>query len=752
MIKSNKLLGDLVAFRTYAKYLKHLERRESFEETINRNMQMHLDKFPKLSTDIVRAYRQVHELKVMPSMRSLQFAGDAILKNNVRLYNCSAAPINTPKVFSELLFVLLSGAGAGFSVQQHHISQLPKISFPMEDFTHHVHDSIEGWAQALDLLMEAYFYKRLRPVFNFSNIRPKNSYLVTTGAKAPGAEPLKYMLTKVEDMLKVAIGRKLKSIEIHDIVCVISDCVLSGGIRRSSLISLFDKNDEDMLKSKSGEWWINHPYRARANNSAILPRSTTTKEEFEHIFKTCKDSNSGEPGFSWSNDKDGLFNPCQPGFAKITLASGKDITFDELKIGDVLLNCENKETTVLKKWSNGIKPVYCYILDNDSVFVGTEQHKVLVNNKTGGWDKMPIQEAFKNSKTILTKESGFDYIIHRVYLGDYEVYDITVSDDTHTYLTNGVYASNCHEISLQPYQFCNLSTINQTNIKSEKDFLNRVYSATLLGTLQASYTDFPYLRPEWKNITEKEALLGVSFTGIADSSSIVTPELLKKGAKLALEVNEKYAKKIGINIASRVTTLKPEGSSSCVLASSSGIHARHSKYYLRRFRINKNDSLDHYLKNVIPDLVEDDIFSNTGSVITIPQRSPDNSIIRDQETAIDLLNRAYTYNQNWVHEGHRDGLNKNNVSCTVSVKETEWEQVCTSMWENRDKYSGISLLPFDGGSYKQAPFEECTEEVYNKYDKLINEIDLTQIKENSDNTQRTQTVSCSGGVCELVDI
>jgi len=619
MNESNKLLSDLVAFRTYARYIPHLQRRETLEETINRNMMMQLEKFPQLSRDIVKAFDNVHALRVMPSMRGLQFAGEAVLKNNARQYNCSYLPINDVRGFGESLFLLLSGVGVGFSVQQNHVSQLPKIQEPREEGFFQVHDSIIGWAQSLDMLMEAYMFGRIKPVFDFSKVRPKGSYLVTTGAKAPGPEPLKFMLSLVEAKLKSAVGRKLKPIEVHDIICIISDCVLSGGIRRAALISLFDRNDDEMLKSKSGEWWVKHPYRARANNSAVLPRDKVTKEEFDYIFGILKASGSGEPGFSWTDNTDWGYNPC-------------------------------------------------------------------------------------------------------------------------------------HEIALNPNQFCNLTTINQTGIKNKQDFLKRVHSATLLGTLQAAYTDFPYLRPIWKETTEREALLGISFTGIADANGIVQPDWLQEGAKLALELNEKYAKKLGINPAARITTVKPEGTSSCVLGSSSGIHARHSAYYLRRFRINKGDSLDNYLRNTIPDLVEDDIYSNTGSVVTIPQESPKGAIVREKETAEDLLRRVYEYNVHWVKNGYRSGSNHHNVSATISVKDNEWDYVRESMWKNRDLYSGISLLPYDGGTYKQAPFEDCSKETYEEFSKKVKAIDLKNIVEAEDNTTKTDTVACSGGVCEITTI
>lgn len=614
---SDKLISDTVSYRTYAKFISHLGRRESLAETINRNMTMHLDRFPKLSRDIIKSYQQVHDLKVMPSMRALQFSGEPILKNNARQYNCSFVNVTDERVFGEILFLLLSGVGVGFSVQKRHIQNLPKLQKPKEEGYFVCHDSISGWAQALDLLMDAYFLGRIKPQFDFGNIRPKGAYLVTTGASAPGPEPLKKMLELVEAKLKVAIGRKLSDLECHDIICIISDAVLAGGIRRAALISLFDRDSEPMLKSKSGEWWNTAPWRARANNSAVLPRGEVTQEEFFYIFETCQNSGSGEPGFFWTNNVDIGTNPC----------------------------CE---------------------------------------------------------------------------------------------------------IALNSNQFCNLTTINQTGVTSEKDFLNRVYAATLIGTLQASYTDFSYLRDTWKTTTEKEALLGVSFTGIADAGNIITPELLQKGAKLVLDVNEKYAKKLGINIAARTTAIKPEGSSSCVLASSSGIHSRHADFYVRRIRMNKDDALAVYLRNTIPELVEDDVFSSTGVVLSIPQMSPQNAITRHNETAFSLLERTLSYRKNWIEEGYRSGDNHHNVSVTISVKEDEWDRLKKDMWKYRNSYSGISLLPFDGGNYSQAPFTDCTEEEFVKMSKLIKEVDLKQIKEERDTNNRIETISCAGGACEIV--
>jgi ribonucleoside-diphosphate reductase alpha chain len=439
--------------------------------------------------------------------------------------------------------------------------------------------------------------------------------LVTTGAKAPGPEPLRKMLEKVEEMLVRSIDRNLKTLEVHDIICLIADCVLSGGIRRAALISLFDRDDTEMLTSKHGAWWEKHPHRARANNSAVLPRHSTTFEEFKNVYDMCIASNAGEPGFFWTNDIEWGTNPCA-------------------------------------------------------------------------------------------------------------------------------------EIGLQSNQFCNLTTTNLTGIKNEKDFNNRVYAAALLGTLQAGFTDFPYLSQKWKDVTEKEALIGCSFTGIADSSNL-TPEQLQGAARTVLEVNEKYAKKIGINVASRTTAIKPEGTASCVLGSSSGIHARHSDYYLRRVRMNKDDELARYLARVVPELIEDDIFSPSGVVVTIPQESPAGAITRHQESALALFDRVKHYYNNWVVPGHRDGANTHNISCTINYKPEEVPFLFNKLWEDRFEYAAVSLLPFSDAIYQQAPFEDCTKEVFDRYDQMVKEIDLSKVLEMEDNTNRAEQLACSGGVCEL---
>jgi ribonucleotide reductase class II len=939
--KSNLLLSEIVAYRTYAKHLSHVNRRETLEETLNRNLGMFLDRYPKLSRDILKAGKQLHDFNVMPSMRSLQFGGEAIVRNNVRLFNCSFANITYPRIFAEALYLLLSGTGFGYSVQKHHVNQLPNVKKPKEEGTYVVHDSIEGWAEALRSLTDSYFYGGIRPLFDFSKVRAKGSYLVTTGAKAPGPEPLRQMLIKVEEILKQSVGRKLRTIEVHDMICLIADCVLSGGIRRAALISLFDRNDTDMLTSKHGSWWEKHPHRARANNSAVLPRESVTYEEFKNVFDMCIASNAGEPGFFFTNDIDWGTNPC----AEIGLRSNQfcvagDTTILTRKGIVPIKNMVGVETEVWngEEWSK-VKPfktgentkLYRVKLSDGSYLDATAYHKFLakrdfekefsevttlelkelvetygrsvqvpranVNGETiqgyqesnayeygfflgdghidKGMLKANLYREDKNlglkgrlfekeyfnwnntsyktieldtlSKTIgvnLKSEEGIpDYFFELDYKSTLDFFagwidadgsqankgcrlygkqsklrdaqkmltrvgiisslnlmeeegietNLGIRRNAVWYLQipnaskipsrrlnlkdgedakykgkfqivkeikelDGLHDTFClTEYKLHQCVFnnvltkqCNLTTTNLTGIKNEKDLHNRIYAAALLGTLQAGFTDFPYLSEKWKQVTEEEALIGCSFTGIADSSGLSNSQL-QNAAKLVLEVNEKYARKIGINLASRTTAIKPEGTASCVLGSSSGIHARHSEYYLRRVRMNKDDELTKYLLRVIPELVEDDLFSKSGVVVTIPQESPVGAITRHQESAMSLFNRVKHYYENWIVPGHRSGVNTHNVSCTINYKPEEVDELRTRLWEDRNSYAAVSLLPFSDTIYKQAPFEDCDKETFTKFNKMVNEIDLTKVMEFEDNTNRAEQLACSaGGICEIV--
>ena len=625
MRQENKILSDITVHMKYARYNPELQRRETWEELATRNMNMHISKYPKYQTQIEGLYRDyVIPKKVLPSMRSFQFAGKPIEISPNRVYNCAYMPVEAVEAFPESMFLLLGGTGVGYSVQRHHVEKLPEILKPRDDRKKRylVADSIEGWADAVKVLMRSYFGDlRSKPVFDFSDIREKGAPLITSGGKAPGADPLKNCLFQIERILeRKQDGDQLQPIEVHDIMCHIADAVLAGGIRRAALISLFSADDMDMITCKSGSWWEENPQRGRANNSAVLLRNRISRSFFMNLWQRIKDSGSGEPGIYLSNDKDWGTNPC----------------------------CE---------------------------------------------------------------------------------------------------------IALRPYQFCNLTEINASSIESEQDFYERSMAAAFLGTLQATYTDFHYLRDIWRKTTEKDALLGVSMTGIASNAfrrlDLDMTQVLQNGAEVVRETNEFWAENFGINSAARLTCIKPAGTTSLVLGSSSGIHAWHDDYYIRRIRVGKNEAIYGYLLSNHPELVEDEAFKpHTTAVISIPQSAPTGATTRS-ESALSMLERIRTYSRNWVREGHNDGVNSHNVSATVSIREDEWDEVAEWMWNNRDYYNGLSILPYDGGTYTQAPFETISQEQYEEMMKSLSNVDLTKIIESEDNTDLQGEIACAGGLCEI---
>lgn len=601
----------------YAKYLPEANRRETWEELVTRNKNMHLKKYPTLTDEIEAAYKFVYDKKVLPSMRSLQFGGKPIEISPNRIYNCAYLPINDYRSFAEAMFLLLGGTGVGYSVQKHHVDELPEIRKPnaTKKRRYLIADSIEGWADAVKVLVKAYFTGGPTYVFDFSDIRPKGARLVTSGGKAPGAQPLKECLIKLQGILDgKQEGEKLTPIEVHDMVCHIADAVLAGGIRRAALISLFSADDDDMISCKAGNWWETNPQRGRANNSAVLIRHKVTKEFFMELWKRVELSGAGEPGIYLSNDKDWGTNPC----------------------------CE---------------------------------------------------------------------------------------------------------IALRPYQFCNLCEVNASDIESQEDLEARVKAAAFIGTLQAGYTDFHYLRPVWQRTTEKDALIGVSMTGIG--SGTVLGYDMKKAANVVKEENERVAKLININKSARTTTVKPAGTTSLTLGTSSGIHAWHNDFYVRRIRVGKNEAIYSYLAINHPELIEDEYFRpHDTAVISIPQKAPQGAILRT-ESPFQLLDRIKKVHLEWVKPGHRTGNNTHNVSATVSLKADEWDLAGEWMWENRDHYNGLSVLPYDGGTYTQAPFEDITEERYHEMMTSLHSIDLTQVIELDDNTDLSGELACAGGACEI---
>jgi ribonucleoside-triphosphate reductase len=618
MDTSQKILSDITVYMKYAKFVPELNRRETWEELVTRNMNMHIKKYPKLENDIKEVYQMVYEKKVLPSMRSMQFGGRPIEISPNRIYNCAYLPIDHLDAFSETMFLLLGGTGVGYSVQKHHIDQLSEIRKPNPNRKRRflIGDSIEGWADAIKVLMKSYFGEQLSTVeFDYSDIRPKGARLVTSGGKAPGPQPLKDCIHKLQGMLDAKEdGEKLTPIEVHDIVCHIADAVLAGGIRRAALISLFSADDQEMISCKSGSWWEKNSQRGRANNSAVLLRHKITREFFMDLWKRVEASGAGEPGIYFTNDKDWGTNPC----------------------------CE---------------------------------------------------------------------------------------------------------IALRPNQFCNLCEVNVSDIESQEDLNNRVKAAAFIGTLQAGYTDFHYLRDIWRRTTEKDALIGVSMTGIG--SGVVLGYDMSESANIVKEENSRVADLIGINKSARTTTVKPAGTTSLTLGTSSGIHAWHNDYYIRRVRVGKNESMYTYLSVYHPELIEDEYFRpHDTAVISIPQKAPEGAIMRT-ESPFQLLERVKKVTQEWVTPGHRSGSNTHNVSATISLKPEDWELAGEWMWTNREFYNGLSVLPYDGGSYIQSPFEDCTKETYDRMMASLKSVDLSKIVEMTDETDLSGELACSSGGCEI---
>ena len=615
---SNQILSEITVYMKYARYIPELNRRETWEELVTRNKEMHIKKYPKLKDEIETTYKFVYDKKVLPSMRSMQFGGKPIEISPNRIYNCAYLPIDNRESFSEVMFLLLGGTGVGYSVQRHHVNQLPPINkpYPKRKKRFLIGDSIEGWADAIKVLMKSYLNgKSSRVEFDYSDIRPKGARLVTSGGKAPGPQPLKECIVKITGILdSKEDGDQLSTLEVHDIVCHIADAVLAGGIRRAALISLFSADDNNMISAKSGNWWELNPQRGRANNSAVLMRHKITKEFFMDLWKRVEASGAGEPGIYLNNDKDWGTNPC----------------------------CE---------------------------------------------------------------------------------------------------------IALRPYQFCNLCEVNASDIESQEDLNARVKAAAFIGTLQAGFTDFHYLRDVWRETTEKDALIGVSMTGIG--SGVVLGYDMTEAANHVKKENARVAKLIGINKSARTTTVKPAGTTSLTLGTSSGIHAWHNDYYIRTLRVGKNEAIYSYLAENIPQLIEDDYFrAHDTAVISIPQKAPEGAIMRT-ESPFQLLERIKRVAQEWIAPGHRGGSNTHNVSATVSLKEEEWETAGEWMWDNREFYNGLSVLPYDGGTYKQAPFQDIDKEKYEEMLEYLKDIDLSKVIEEKDETNLTGELACAGGACEI---
>jgi ribonucleoside-diphosphate reductase alpha chain len=598
---SIKALREYTRYAKYAKYDKVQKRRETWEEQVNRVFGMHEEKFKdKLDTfreEFNFAKEMVNKKLILGSQRALQFGGVAILNKEARMYNCTVSYADRPRFFQEAMWLLLCGCGVGFSVQQHHVAKLPSLQkLNGKETTFVVPDTIEGWSDAVGIIVNSYFgsksefpeYAGIKVNFDFSQIRPAGAPL-SWGGKAPGPAGLARSIEKIREIMDRAIENKqekLKSIDAYDIVMHASDAVLSGGIRRSATICLFGADDDEMCNAKTGDWFIKNPQRGRSNNSAVLIRNNTTREQFGKLMKSVKDF--GEPGFVWSDDTEALYNPC-------------------VEIG-----------------------MRAYDEDGKS-----------------GW------------------------------------------------------------------QFCNLCEINMKKVRSEEDFLKACKAAAILGTMQAAYDNFPYLGETTQKIVRREALLGVSMTGMMDSPEIAfDPSIQKKGAKEVLKVNEQIAPKLGINVCARATCVKPAGSTSCLLGTASGIHPHHAKRYFRRVQANVLEYPLQYFEAHNPRAVEKSVWSANGTdkVISFLCEVPEGARTKNQLNATDLLDHVKLTQQNWVEYGTRKEACvapwlRHNVSNTITILPEEWDDVEKFIYNNRQWFAGISLLPASGDlDYPQAPF------------------------------------------------
>ena len=625
MINLPSVYQDVIAMSRYSRYIPEKKRRETWDETVDRLVNYLESKAPELKKDLKEVREAVLNLEVMPSMRLLMTAGEAVERDNIAAYNCSYLAINNKRAFSEALYILMNGTGVGFSCERQEINKLPAVPSEMSEVKDIivVGDSKLGWAKAFKKLLSSLWEGDI-PQIDYSHIRPLGARLKTFGGRASGPGPLEKLFKFVINKFVEAKGRKLNSIEVHDIMCMIGDIVVVGGVRRSALISLSNLTDRRMRDAKTGAWWEKDEHRRLANNSVAYtetPDSETFMEEWLALVK----SKSGERG---------IFN------------------------------------------------------------------RVAAQKQANKWGRR---------------------------------------DPTLDYGTNP-----CSEIILRDKQFCNLTEVIIRANDTEESLTRKVRLATLLGTIQSTLTNFQFLSHDWIKNTEEERLLGVSLTGIMDCklTSNPDPKMLERLRDVARKTNETYAKKLDIPVSTSITCVKPSGTVSQLVDSASGIHTRHNDYYIRRIRMSKADPIYDFLKNKGIE-VEDDLFdkSKITAVFSFPMKSPKGAILRDGMTAIEQLENWLIYQRHWC---------EHKPSVTISVKDDEWIQVGAWVWKHFNEISGVSFLPHDGGSYQQAPYEDCTKE---QYEELLSRtpktIDWLDFIEEDDNTVGQQTLACTAGSCEI---
>ena len=609
----------------YARYIPEKQRRETWEETVGRYVDYWGDKLPE--ADAKEARKAIENLEVMPSMRALMTAGDALDRDNVAGFNCSYMPIDHPKAFDEMMYVLMCGTGAGFSVERQYIQKLPEVAedFHETDSIIHVSDSKIGWAKAYRELI-AMLYSGQVPKWDVSGVRPSGAPLKTFGGRASGPEPLEDLFRFTVDIFRAAAGRKLSSVECHDVCCKIAQIVVVGGVRRSALIGLSNLTDDRIRRAKSGQWWIDNPQRGLANNSACY----TEKPDFEAFLNewtSLYESRSGERGM----------------FSRV--ASQK--------------------------------------------------------------------QAAKNERRDATYDFG---------------------------------TNPCSEIILRPYQFCNLSEVVVRPDDTLPDLKRKVRVAAVLGTLQATLTNFRYLRKIWETNTKEEALLGVSLTGIMDHpvlSGREDSDKLKKWLKAlreeAVATNKAHADRLGINASTAITAVKPSGTVSQLVDSASGIHPRFSRHYIRRVRGSSDDPLCAVLEAAgVP--VENDVMSPNTKVFSFPMEAPDCAVLASDMGAMEQLELWEIYQDYWC---------EHKPSMTCYYRDDEFLEVGQWLYNKFDKISGISFLPYSDHTYQQAPYEAIDKSTYNKLCKDFPKDFSWDIEEASDMTEGSQQLACTGNNCEL---
>ncbi len=618
-----------IAVSRYARWLPELGRRETWEETVDRFMvNIVKDKVDVATREEIRA--AILSLEIMPSMRAIMTAGVAADRDNTCIYNCSYLPVDDPKSFDEAMFILLCGTGVGFSVERQYVSKLPEVPEKLFDSESiiSVKDSKEGWAKSYRQLLAMLWAGEI-PKWDVSKVRPAGAKLKTFGGRASGPAPLEDLFRFTIAVFKKAAGRKLTSIECHDLMCKVGEIVVVGGVRRSAMISLSNLSDDRMRHAKSGQWWQDSPHRALANNS-VSYTDKPDAESFMREWLALVESKSGERG---------IFN------------------------------------------RNASKA-----------------------------------QAAKNGR----RDAGFEFG-----------------------------TNPCSEIILRPYQFCNLSEVIVRADDTFDSLKRKVRLATILGTVQSTYTHFPYLRKIWRDNTDAERLLGVSLTGIMDSAltgSQHAVDILDGLRQIAIDTNATWAEKLGIQPSAAITCVKPSGTVSQLVDSASGIHARHSEYYIRTVRGDNKDPLTQFMKDAgIPN--EPCVMKpGTTTVFSFPQKSPQGAITRNDMTAIEQLELWLTYQRHWC---------EHKPSVTVTVRDHEWIEVGAWVFKHFDEVSGISFLPHSDHSYKQAPYQECDKATYDAMvSKMPAVIDWTDLRfyETEDGTSGSQTLACSSGACELVDI